>query len=79
MPKLINDMYKVKHLTEHRVRAITALLVVIGVALVSATSAAAATVTHTILLTDESESFYACSFPLTATFTGCPVYPNRDG
>jgi hypothetical protein len=27
-------------------------------------------VTHTVLLTDESEPFYACSFPLTATFTG---------
>jgi hypothetical protein len=70
MRKLTNDLYKAKHLTEHRVRAVAALLIIIGIALVSAASAAAATVTHTILLTDESEPFYACSFPLTASFTG---------
>jgi hypothetical protein len=39
-------------------------------ALVLASSVTAATVTHTILLTDESEPFYACSFPLSATFSG---------
>jgi hypothetical protein len=40
--------------------------------LVVTASAAAATVTQTILSTNESEPFYGgnCGFPLTATFTG---------
>jgi hypothetical protein len=71
MHKLNNLGADSKALKERRVRSVAALLTSIGVALVAAVSAtAAATVTHTILLTDESEPFYACSFPLTATFTG---------
>jgi hypothetical protein len=58
------------HKTKHRLAALAALASIMALALVLATSVTAATVTHTILLTDESEPFYACSFPLTATFTG---------
>ena len=47
-----------------------ALLIGMTLALVLASSATAATVTHTMLLNDESEPFYACSFPLSATFDG---------
>jgi hypothetical protein len=59
-------MYKLKHL-------LASLAACAGMAagfLVVTSAAAAATVAQTILLTDESEPFYACGFPLTATFTG---------
>jgi hypothetical protein len=56
-------MHNARHL-------ITAVAISMAVALVLASSVAAATVTHTILLTDESEPFHACSFPLSATFSG---------
>jgi hypothetical protein len=59
-------MYKVKPLLV----SLAACASVTAVLLVVTPSAAAATVAHTILLTDETEPFYACSFPLTATFTG---------
>jgi hypothetical protein len=59
-------MHKAKHL----LAVLAALATSVTLALVLASLVAAATVTHTILLTDESEPFYACSFPLTGTFTG---------
>lgn len=59
-------MHKAKHL----LTLLAAVATSMTLALVLASSVTAATVTHTILLTDESEPFYACSFPLTATFTG---------
>jgi hypothetical protein len=60
------DMRKAKHL----LAVLAALATGMTLALVLASSVTAATVTHTILLTDESEPFYACSFPLSATFSG---------
>lgn len=59
-------MHKVKHLLAVR----AALATSVTLALILASSVAAATVTHTIELTNESEPFYACSFPLSANFTG---------
>jgi hypothetical protein len=59
-------MHKVKHL----LAVLAALATSVTLALVLASSVPAATVTRTILLTDESEPFYACSFPLSATFSG---------
>jgi hypothetical protein len=59
-------MYKLKPLLV----SFAACASLTAVLLVVAPSASAASVTHTILLTDESEPFYACSFSLTATFTG---------
>ena len=59
-------MQKVKHLLV----VLAALATTMILALVLASSVTAATVTHTILLTDESEPFYACSFPLSASTTG---------
>jgi hypothetical protein len=59
-------MHKAKHL----LAVLAALTISMTLALVLASSVTAATVTHTILLTDESEPFYACSFPLSATFSG---------
>jgi len=59
-------MNKAKHPFARR----AALLIGVTLALVLASSATAATVTHTILLDDGSEPFYACSFPLSATFSG---------
>jgi hypothetical protein len=59
-------MHKAKHL----LAVPAALAISIGLTLFLASSVAAATVTHTILLTDESEPFHACSFPLSATFNG---------
>jgi hypothetical protein len=56
-------MHNARHL-------ITALAISMAVSLVLTSSVAAATVTHTILLTDESEPFHACSFPLSAAFSG---------
>ena len=53
-------MHKAKHL----LAVLAALATSMTLALVLASSVTAATVTHTILLTDESEPFYACSFPL---------------
>ena len=58
------------HKPKHPLAALSALATVMTLALVLASSATAATVTHTLLLTDESEPFYACSFPLSATFSG---------
>jgi hypothetical protein len=59
-------MHKAKHL----LAVLGGLATGMMLALVLANSVTAATVTHTILLTDESEPFYACSFPLSATFSG---------
>jgi hypothetical protein len=56
------------HKVKHRLAVLAALATTM--ALVLASSVTAATVTHTILLNDESEPFYACSFPLSATFSG---------
>ena len=49
---------------------LAALSTAITVALVLASSVTAATVTHTILLNDETEPFHVCSFPLSASFHG---------
>ena len=59
-------MHKVKHL----VPGLATLATTITLALVLAGSVTAATVTHTVLLNDEREPFYACSFPLSAAFDG---------
>ena len=59
-------MNKAKHL----LAVLAALATSITLALVLASSVTAATVTHTLLITDESESFNACGFPLSATFSG---------
>jgi hypothetical protein len=56
------------HKVKHRLAVLAALATTM--ALVLASCVTAATVTHTILLNDESEPFYACSFPLSATFSG---------
>ena len=58
------------HKARHLLAALAALAISMTLALVLASSVTAATVTHTILLNDESEPFYACSFPLSATFSG---------
>ena len=58
------------HMAKHQLAVRAALLIGMTLALVLASSATAATVTHTILLNDESEPFYACSFPLSASFDG---------
>ena len=67
-------MHKVKHL----VPGLAALATSITLALVLASSVTAATVTHTILLNDESEPFHACSFPLSATFDGAVRFTEID-
>ena len=59
-------MQKARHL----LAALAVLATSMTLALVFAGSLSAATVTHTILLNDETEPFYACSFPLSATFSG---------
>lgn len=58
------------HKSKHLLAVLAALATSMALALLLASSVTAATVTHTLLLTDESEPFYACSFPLSATFTG---------
>lgn len=58
------------HKTKHLLALLAALATSMTLAVVLASSVTAATVTHTILLNDESEPFYACSFPLSATFSG---------
>ena len=58
------------HKSRHLLADLAALAISMTLALVLASSVAAAGVTHTILITDESEPFYACSFPLSATFSG---------
>ena len=58
------------HKARHLLAALAALAISMTLALVLASSVAAAAVTHTILLNDETEPFYACSFPLSATFNG---------
>ena len=55
---------------KHPLAFLAALAAGMTLALVLASSVTAATVTHTLLLTDESEPFDACSFPLSATFRG---------
>jgi hypothetical protein len=59
-------MHKAKHL----LAVLAALATSMTLALVLASSVTAATVTHTLLLTDESEPFNACGFPLSANFSG---------
>jgi hypothetical protein len=63
-----DEMYKGKPLLVF----LAACASMTAVLLVVTASAAAATVTQTILSTNESEPFYGgnCGFPLTATFTG---------
>jgi hypothetical protein len=58
-------MYKVK-----QVLAFAALTIGLAVSLMLASSAGAATVTHQTLSPGPLESFYACNFPLIASFTG---------
>jgi hypothetical protein len=58
------------HKSKHLLAVLAALAAGMTLALVLASSVMAATVTHTLLLTDESEPFHACSFPLSATFSG---------
>ena len=58
-------MYKVK-----QVLTLAALTTGVATSLMLASSAGAATVTHQILLPGPPEPFYACSFPLIASFSG---------
>lgn len=58
------------HKSKHLLAVLATLAASMALALLLASSVTAATVTHTLLLTDESEPFYACSFPLSATFSG---------
>ena len=58
------------HKSKHLLAPLAALAAGMTLALVFASSVMAATVTHTLLLTDESEPFNACSFPLSATYSG---------
>ena len=58
-------MYKVK-----QVLTFAALATGVAVSLVFASSAGAATVTHQILSPGPPEQFYACNFPLIASFSG---------
>jgi hypothetical protein len=58
------------HKARHLLAALAIPAASMTLALVFAGSVMAATVTHTILLNDETEPFYACSFPLSATFSG---------
>jgi hypothetical protein len=50
--------------------AFVGLTIGVVVSLMLASSAGAATVTHQILLPGPAEPFYACSFPLIASFSG---------
>lgn len=59
-------MKKVKHLFA----PLAALASIAAVSLWLATSATAANVTHQILLPGAPEPFYACNFPLIASFSG---------
>jgi hypothetical protein len=57
----------------HKVKHALALVVVttgLAVSLLLASPAGAATVTHQILSAGPPESFYACNFPLIASFSG---------
>ena len=58
-------MYKVK-----QVLTFAALTTGVVVSLMLASSAGAATVTHQILVPGPPEPFYACNFPLIASFSG---------
>ncbi len=58
-------MYKVK-----QVLTFAALTTSVAVSLMLASSAGAATVTHQILVPGPPEPFYACNFPLIASFSG---------
>jgi hypothetical protein len=58
------------HKARHLLAVLAALAIGMTIPLVLARSVTAATVTHTLLLNDETEPFYACSFPLSATFSG---------
>jgi hypothetical protein len=58
------------HKARHLLAVLAALATGMTIPLVLASSVTAATVTHTLLLNDETEPFYACSFPLSATFGG---------
>jgi hypothetical protein len=58
-------MYKVKQLL-----TFAALTTGVAVSLMLASSAGAATVTHQILSPGPPEPFYACNFPLVASFNG---------
>jgi hypothetical protein len=68
------DMYKVKHL----LASLAALTSIAAASLMLAISAPAATVTHTVGFSNETEPFYACSFPLTATYTGAIRFTEID-
>jgi hypothetical protein len=58
-------VYKVK-----QVLSLSALTTGVAVSLMLASSAVAATVTHQILSPGPPEAFYACNFPLIASFSG---------
>ena len=76
-------MYKVK-----QVLTFAALTTGLAVSLMLASSGGAATVTHQILSPGPPEAFYACNFPLIASFSGtvqmtqidahCPGVPRTD-
>ncbi len=59
-------------------RRLALLLSTVAVPLALAASAAGATVTRTVDFSSETESFYACSFPLTATYTGAIAITEID-
>jgi hypothetical protein len=60
-----DDMHKLKQML-----AFAVLTTGVVLSLMLASSAGAATVTHEILSAGPPESFYACSFPLLASFSG---------
>jgi hypothetical protein len=59
-------MHKVRHV----VVLLAAFTTIAAVSLMLVSSATAATVTHQILLPGPPEPFYACDFPLIASFSG---------
>jgi hypothetical protein len=59
-------MHKVRHV----VVPLAAFTTIAAVSLMLVSSATAATVTHQILLPGPPEPFYACDFPLIASFSG---------
>jgi hypothetical protein len=58
------------HKAKHQLAVLAVLATSMTLALVLASSVTAATVTHQILLPGPPEPFYACNFPLIASFSG---------
>jgi hypothetical protein len=56
----------------------SAVMTTVAVSLMLASSAGAATVTHQVLSPGPPEPFYACSFPLLASFSGTVVMTEID-